>query len=58
MWMLPRYDWMDKFGAGTRSLKPITEYAMKNMRTEGNLTKVYEAVGKMRRYMEKEMKKG
>jgi diadenosine tetraphosphate (Ap4A) HIT family hydrolase len=53
LWMLPRYKWMNRFGKETKSIKPILDYAKRNMKTKNNLKKIDEAVRKMRKYMKK-----
>ena len=41
VWMLPRYPWMKKqFGRKIESIRPIMEYARKNMKTKNNLRRV------------------
>lgn len=55
VWMFPRYDWMTKkFGKKIQSVRPIMEYARKNLKTEENLEKVNGAIEKMKTYFKKE----
>jgi diadenosine tetraphosphate (Ap4A) HIT family hydrolase len=53
LWLFPRYEWMEKFGKGTKSIKPILEHSRKSMKTKDNFRKIFEAVEKMRKYMKK-----
>ena len=49
VWLFPRYKWMNKFGRGTKSIKPIMEYARNNMKTKKNLEAVKEAAFKIKK---------
>ncbi len=41
VWLMPRHRWMTKkFGKIMKNIKPIQEYALKNMRTEENFEKI------------------
>ena len=40
LWMFPRLEWMEKFGRKIESVRPIMEYAEKNMMTGGQIEKV------------------
>lgn len=43
VWLMPRHKWMlEKFGKVLKNIKPIQEYALKNMRTEENLNQIKE----------------
>jgi len=53
MWILPRYDWMDKFGEKIQSIRPIIEYSKQNMTKESDLQEVRDYASKMREYMNK-----
>jgi diadenosine tetraphosphate (Ap4A) HIT family hydrolase len=37
VWMLPRHEWMLQFGRKVESMRPIMDYARKNLKTEENL---------------------
>lgn len=49
VWLFPRYDWMKKFGRGIKSVKPIMEYARKNMKKEHILAQVREVTLKIKK---------
>ena len=55
IWILPRYDWMDKIGhqpiKEIPSLKEILKYARKNMKTSKNITAVKNAAKKVKKYL-------
>jgi diadenosine tetraphosphate (Ap4A) HIT family hydrolase len=51
LWMLPRHDWMEKFGRKIESVRPIINYAKENMLGEEVAEEVRASVEKMRRYM-------
>ncbi len=54
LWLFPRFKWMDdKFGTKVQSLKPIMDYARKNLKTEQNLHKVDDAIEKLRQFFTK-----
>jgi len=48
VWLFPRFDWMNKFGRGVKSVKPIMEYARENMKTKNNLDEVKKAALKIK----------
>lgn len=50
-WLFPRYAWMDKFGKKIESVRPIMEYATKDMNTPVVASEVKEAVAKMKKYL-------
>jgi diadenosine tetraphosphate (Ap4A) HIT family hydrolase len=50
-WVFPRYMWMEKFGRGIESVRPIMEYAKKNMVKENDMKDLKESVKKMAAYM-------
>ena len=43
--------WMEKFGRGIESVRPIMEYAKKNMVKENDMKDLKESVKKMAAYM-------
>ena len=51
VWIFPRYEWMERFGRGINSVKPIMEYSKKEMAKEDIIKEVKEAVKKMKSYM-------
>ncbi|MDD5551748.1 MAG: hypothetical protein PHI88_01105 [Candidatus Pacebacteria bacterium] len=54
VWLFPRYNWMEeKFGRKIESVKPIMEYARENLKTEGNIKKIEDAIGEMKKYYKK-----
>jgi diadenosine tetraphosphate (Ap4A) HIT family hydrolase len=53
VWMFPLYEWMKRFGHGTRSIKLITEHARKNMANSETINEVKEKVSIVREFMEK-----
>ncbi len=51
VWIFPRYEWLTKkFGRKIQSVRPIMEYAKKNLQSPDNLKKVDEAIRKMKKY--------
>ena len=51
IWLFPRYQWMkDKFGKNIESIKPIIEYARKNLKTENNIAEVEIATQKLKHF--------
>jgi len=41
VWLMPRHKWMiEKFGKVLKKIKPIQDYALKNLRTEENINKI------------------
>lgn len=50
VWLIPRYGWMEKFGKKIESVRPIVEYAKKNLKTKSNLAKVAEATQKLKQF--------
>ena len=51
LWIFPRYDWMEPFGRGIKSVKPIMEYSIKEMMKENVLAEVRSSVQKMKLFM-------
>ncbi|NOY14862.1 MAG: diadenosine tetraphosphate hydrolase [bacterium] len=51
LWIFPRFDWMERFGRKIESVRPIIEYAKKNMATEEVKNQVKEYVIKMREWI-------
>jgi len=54
--LFPRYDWMEKFGKKSESMRPIINYAKENMCNEDIFREVKKTVAKIRNYMEKLIK--
>lgn len=52
LWMFPRHRWMERFGRGIESVRPIITYAKEHMITDDVFTEVKEYVKKMNGYME------
>ena len=53
LWMFPRYDWMERFGRKIQSVRPIMEYAQKELTSESAKEEVYQTVKKMKSVLEK-----
>ncbi|MDP2036881.1 MAG: diadenosine tetraphosphate hydrolase [Ignavibacteria bacterium] len=51
LWIFPRYDWMEPFGRGIKSVKPILEYSIKEMMNENVFAEVRSCVHKMKLFM-------
>jgi diadenosine tetraphosphate (Ap4A) HIT family hydrolase len=51
LWVFPRLDWMEKFGRKIQSVRPIMEYATKNMCNEDVFNDVKEYAKTMKNYM-------
>ena len=51
LWIFPRYKWMEKFGSGIQSIRPIIEYSKENMKNDVTIHKVKKAVKQMKEYM-------
>ena len=49
VWLFPRFLWMDKFGDKIESVTKIVEYSRKKMKTEDNISKVKDAVEKIKK---------
>lgn len=52
VWIFPRHSWMEKFGRKIQSVRPIMEYAQKEMRNEAAISEVRKASQEMRNYLE------
>ena len=50
-WIFPRYEWMEKFGRGIESVRPIITYAKDTMTDEENMNEVRDCVKKLKEYM-------
>ncbi|MBA9086036.1 diadenosine tetraphosphate (Ap4A) HIT family hydrolase [Fontibacillus solani] len=44
IWMVPRYEWMNKFGKSVESLRPVLLHARNNMNDEENTRSVIEGI--------------
>ncbi|MBI2665803.1 hypothetical protein HYX12_04235 [Candidatus Woesearchaeota archaeon] len=53
LWIFPRHDWMDKFGRKIQSVRPIINYAKKNMVNDSVLKEVKKQVKTMKTYLSK-----
>ena len=51
LWIFPRYKWMEKFGRKIQSVRPIMNYAKKNMLNKDVFVEVRENVRKMKEFM-------
>ena len=51
VWIFPRHPWMEKFGRKIESVRPIMEYAKKDMMRDDIFKEVKEYVKKMKKYM-------
>ena len=56
LWIFPRFDWMEKFGRKSESIRPIINYAKENMVTKEVFKEVKDMVKKMKKYMEDSVK--
>lgn len=53
LWVFPRYSWMNKkFGGRIESIRPIMDWAKKNMSDDKTTLAVREAVKNLRNYMD------
>jgi diadenosine tetraphosphate (Ap4A) HIT family hydrolase len=48
LWMVPRYEWMYKFGRSVESLRPVLLHARKAMNDEAHHTAVLNAIDRLR----------
>ena len=53
MWLFPRYDWMEKYGMGIKSIRDIIDFARHTMKKEEDLEKLKDSIKKLREYMSK-----
>lgn len=51
VWVFPRLAWMERFGRKIESVRPIMEYAIKNMAGKDGIAQVKQAAAKIREYM-------
>jgi len=51
VWLFPWYKWMEEVGKDLSSVRKIMEYARENLKTEANLKKVREDIGKIKAYL-------
>jgi len=51
LWIFPRHSWMESFGRGIKSVKPIMEYSIKEMMNETVFAEVKGCVKKMKLFM-------
>lgn len=47
-WMVPRYEWMYKFGNSIESVRPVLIHSRKSMNSKGNQLKVLQAIDALR----------
>lgn len=52
-WMVPRYEWMSKFGHSVESLRPVLRHARNNMNDRLNVENVMEAIQTLRKELHK-----
>ncbi len=50
-WIFPRHKWMEKFGGKIESVRPIMDYAKKNMVDDEIIEEIKNSVKKMKKYM-------
>jgi diadenosine tetraphosphate (Ap4A) HIT family hydrolase len=43
-WMVPRYEWMEKFGRSVESVRPVLLHARNEMNDENNVKEVLDAI--------------
>ncbi|WP_433942809.1 HIT family protein [Paenibacillus sp. SN-8-1] len=51
LWMVPRYEWMKKFGNSVESLRPVLLHARKHMNTEDNMEIVFDGINQLKEGM-------
>lgn len=51
LWIFPRHSWMEPFGRGIKSVKPIMEHSIKEMMNESAFIEVKSCVQKMKLFM-------
>lgn len=51
LWIFPIYGWMNKFGKKIQSVRPIMDYAKKEMKSEKNLKIVQKSLEKLKNYL-------
>lgn len=51
LWIFPRHSWMEPFGKGIKSVKPIMDYSINQMMNESWFTEVKNSVEKMKLFM-------
>ncbi|MCX6761022.1 MAG: hypothetical protein NTZ84_02900, partial [Candidatus Nealsonbacteria bacterium] len=51
LWLLPKHQWMEKFGEKIGSIQPIIDYAKENMINDQVFAEVKDMVAKMKEYM-------
>ena len=52
-WMVPRYEWMRKFGTSIESVRPSLLYARENMNSEAHMEEILRAINKLREELAK-----
>ncbi len=51
LWVFPRHQWMERFGRKIESVRPIMNYAKKNMTGEKVLKEVREYVDELKKFL-------
>lgn len=51
LWLFPRHSWMEPFGRGIKSVKPIMDYSIDQMMNEEVFAEVKSCVQKMKSFM-------
>ncbi len=51
LWIFPRHSWMEPFGRGIKSVKPIMDYSINQMMNERAFTEVKNSIEKMKLFM-------
>ncbi len=53
VWIFPRHKWMERFGRGISSVKPIMDYAKENMATDKVIKEIKKSVKEVKKFMNK-----
>ncbi len=48
LWMVPRYEWMDRFGRSIESVRPALRHCAESMRSDEELAAVLDATRRLR----------
>lgn len=55
LWMVPRYEWMNRLGRSVESLRPVLLHARNEMNTEENMKGVMEGIHLLREALRAEV---
>jgi len=50
VWIFPRHKWMERFGRGISSVKPIMDYAKENMATDKVIKEIKKSVKEVKKF--------